>query len=160
MQVGALTGSSDDEWIFSLEWALDADLENASLCPLEIDDKLEELLPTLKAGCAYQSVEAREGHAMMWVHLPGVLGARFEPHLPEVIPVMLAGLSDDSEPVRDARSVSKVALPGVAFTVRRGRAGKEAVVAVQPYDIAAATPAQWEQHRAAQQQQPRRRGWR
>ena len=58
-----------------------------------------------------------------------------------------------SEPVPDARSVSKVRLPGVAFTVRRGRAGKKVVLEVKPYDIASATPEQ-------QQPQQRRGGGR
>lgn len=65
------------------------------------DAKVEEQLPTLLEGCSSELPSAREGYAMMWVHLPTVLGKRFEPFLSEVLPVLLAGLSDDASPVRD-----------------------------------------------------------
>eukprot|EP00964_Phaeocystis_antarctica_P122489 scaffold86160_cov36-Phaeocystis_antarctica.AAC.1 len=39
---------------------------------------------------------------MLWVHLPAVYGAKFEPFLPDVLPLVLLGLADDMEPVRDA----------------------------------------------------------
>ena len=37
---------------------------------------------------------------MLWVHLPAVYGAKFEPFLPDVLPLVLLGLADDAEPVR------------------------------------------------------------
>ena len=67
------------------------------------DEKVAELLPTILDGCATpDSADAREGFSMLWVHLPAVLGKRFEPFLEEVLPVVLEGLADDASPVRDS----------------------------------------------------------
>ena len=66
------------------------------------DAKVAEVLPTLIDGCRGPDAIAREGHAMLWVNLPAVLGKRFEPFLEEVVPIVLEGLADDVEPVRDA----------------------------------------------------------
>ena len=67
------------------------------------EDKLRAMLPELCDGCRNAAEPmAREGYAMLWVHLPAVYGARFEPFLPDVLPLVLLGLADDMEPVRDA----------------------------------------------------------
>jgi len=84
------------------------------LCALG-DDKLRAMLPELREAAAVGGRDfqgsrsqagadaiAREGYAMLWVHLPAVFGPRFEPFLPEVLPLVLHGLADDAEPVRDA----------------------------------------------------------
>jgi hypothetical protein len=65
------------------------------------DAKVRQMLPTLIDGCSVGTPSSREGYSMVWVHLPIVLGKRFEPFLGEVIPVVLARLSDDSGAVRD-----------------------------------------------------------
>ena len=67
------------------------------------EDKLRAMLPELCDGCRNAAdPTAREGYAMLWVHLPAVYGAKFEPFLPDVLPLVLLGLADDMEPVRDA----------------------------------------------------------
>ena len=59
------------------------------------------LSPTRCDGCRHAAEPAaREGYAMLWVHLPAVYGAKFEPFLPDVLPLVLLGLADDAEPVR------------------------------------------------------------
>ena len=65
------------------------------------DAKVDELLPTLIAGCRVGTPASREGHAMLWVHLPAVLGHRFEPFLDDTIPVVLDGLADEDVTVRE-----------------------------------------------------------
>ena len=65
--------------------------------------KLRAMLPDLCDGCRHAAEPtAREGYAMLWVHLPAVYAAKFEPFLPDVLPLILLGLADDAEPVRDA----------------------------------------------------------
>ena len=65
------------------------------------EDKLRAMLPELCDGCRNAADStAREGYAMLWVHLPAVYGAKFEPFLPDVLPLVLVGLADDMEPVR------------------------------------------------------------
>ena len=65
------------------------------------DAKFAEILPTLLEGCAAAEAQAREGFYTMWIHLPTVLGKRFEPFLEEVLPIVLEGLADDNSAVRD-----------------------------------------------------------
>ena len=63
--------------------------------------KLRAMLPDLCAGCRHAAEPtAREGYAMLWVHLPAVYAAQFEPFLPDVLPLILLGLADDAEPAR------------------------------------------------------------
>lgn len=63
------------------------------------DAKVAEMMPSLLHGCRSDDICSREGHAMLWVNLPAVLGDRFEPFLEDVVPVVLEGLADEVEPV-------------------------------------------------------------
>ena len=53
------------------------------------DAKVAELLPSILDGCANGAPHVREGYAMLWIHMPAVLGKRFEPFLEEVLPAVL-----------------------------------------------------------------------
>ncbi|KAL1515351.1 hypothetical protein AB1Y20_001981 [Prymnesium parvum] len=74
------------------------------------DAKVAQVLPTLIDGCRSGDALAREGFLMLWVNLPAVLGARFEPFLDGVIPAVLEGLADDVEAVREAAMLGAQAL--------------------------------------------------
>ena len=65
------------------------------------DAKLEAVLPRFLDEAAHGEPGAREGFSLLWIHLPLVLGPRFERYLEEVLPVVLGGLADDAAPVRD-----------------------------------------------------------
>eukprot|EP00965_Chrysotila_dentata_P177907 5877220-Pleurochrysis_carterae.AAC.1 len=62
------------------------------------DDKVAETMPDLLNSAHADSAVGREGYALLWVHMPAVLGERFETYLPDVLPILLTGLADDFEP--------------------------------------------------------------
>ncbi|KAG7814872.1 hypothetical protein KL924_001286 [Ogataea haglerorum] len=63
--------------------------------------KLEELLPTILAGCTSPKQHVRAGFMPLLLFLPVCFGAQFAPYLSRTIAPILAGLADSDEGIRD-----------------------------------------------------------
>ncbi|ESW98430.1 hypothetical protein KL918_005153 [Ogataea parapolymorpha] len=63
--------------------------------------KLDELLPTILAGCTSPKQHVRAGFMPLLLFLPVCFGAQFAPYLSRTIAPILAGLADNDEGIRD-----------------------------------------------------------
>lgn len=63
--------------------------------------RLTAMMPQFVAGTAAALPAVREGHFMLFVYLPAVFAAEFQPFVGGIVPTLLRGLADVEEAVRD-----------------------------------------------------------